>query len=221
MIHPDPDSLIALALDTLPEAQRKNLMAHIRRCSSCRETYRRHLEALAHLAQSQEPLPVPVEWEQELKERLRTSAPASLPSRFRAQRRAFLLVLGGALLGLVALWAYPKYQDILAWRRFMALSSQPGARLMPLVDPAGYQTGWALRTADGGVVLYLKKPPPPGRVYQAWWIQGEGRKSLGTTPGRMLEVGVPLPEGSWLGVSVEPPGGSPSPTTPSVGRAQL
>ncbi|RTH96749.1 anti-sigma factor, partial [Thermus scotoductus] len=31
----------------------------------------------------------------------------------------------------------------------------------------------------------------------------------------------PLPEGSLVGVSVEPPGGSPAPTTPSVGRARI
>jgi anti-sigma-K factor RskA len=91
---------------------------------------------------------------------------------------------------------------------------------MPLLDPGGRQTGWALRTAQGEVLLLLKSPPPPGRVYQAWLILDGQRKSLGLSPTPLLEVG-PLPEESLVGVSVEPPGGSPAPTTPSVGRTRI
>ncbi|MER3537737.1 MAG: anti-sigma factor, partial [Thermus sp.] len=125
------------------------------------------------------------------------------------------------VLVLLGIERYRRYQDRLAWKRFLALASEPGARMMPLIDPAGRQTGWALRTAQGGVLLYLQTPPPPGRVYQAWLILPEGRKSLGLSPTRLLEITPPPPEGSRIGVSVEPPGGSPGPTTPSVGQVRL
>lgn len=38
MNHPDPDTLVALALDTLPEEQRETLLRHLRRCPSCRRS---------------------------------------------------------------------------------------------------------------------------------------------------------------------------------------
>lgn len=217
--HPDPDTLVALALDTLPEERREAILRHVRRCPSCRAVYRDHLEALGHLAAHQ-PLPIPPEWEDELRERL-TPSPATRHPGLLSRRSALVAALGVILLSWLSWFGYRHHQDALAWRRFVALASEPGARMLPLVDPGGRQTGWALRTARGEVFLYLERPPPPGRVYQAWLILPEGRKSLGVSPGKLLEITVPLPEESWLGVSVEPPGGSAAPTTPSVGRVRL
>ncbi|RTH22581.1 anti-sigma factor, partial [Thermus scotoductus] len=45
MTHPDPDDLLRLALDLLPEGQGAGLRAHLRRCPSCRAAYRAYLEA--------------------------------------------------------------------------------------------------------------------------------------------------------------------------------
>lgn len=220
MNHPDPDTLVALALDTLPEEQRETLLRHLRRCPSCRALYREHLEALGHLAALQQPLPIPPAWEEELREQLTPSAPVRRPGLL-SRRQLLAAALGVMLLSFLGWFGYRHYQDALAWRRFVALASEPGARMLPLVDPAGRQTGWALRTAQREVFLYLQTPPPPGRVYQAWLILPEGRRSLGVSPGKLLEVMVPLSEESWVGVSVEPPGGSPAPTTPSVGRVRI
>lgn len=217
MKHPDPDTLLALALDTLPEGEREALLRHIRRCTSCQSLYREHLEALTRLVELSGPLPPPAQWEKELRSRLRRP-PSTLPS---PSRRSLLWAALGIALALLGIEGYRRYQDRLAWQRFLTLASEPGARMMPLVDPSGRQTGWALRTAQGGVLLYLQTPPPPGRVYQAWLILPQGRKSLGLSPTRLLEITPPPPEGSRIGVSVEPPGGSPGPTTPSVGQVRL
>ncbi|MER3490116.1 MAG: anti-sigma factor [Meiothermus sp.] len=222
MNHPDPDTLVALALDTPPEGEREALLRHVRRCAACRALYRGYLEALGRL---QEPLPVPPAWEEELRQRLAPLPPASRkgPESLPSPHRRWLLwaALGVILLGFLGVGGHRHYQDALAWRRFVALASEPGARMLPLVDPTGRQTGWALRTAQREVLLYLQAPPPPGRVYQAWLILPEGRRSLGVSPGKLLEVSTPLSEESWVGVSVEPPGGSPAPTTPSVGRVRI
>ncbi|BBL82813.1 hypothetical protein TthAA37_16850 [Thermus thermophilus] len=215
MNHPDPDTLIALALDTLPEEERRALLAHVRRCPVCGERYREHLEALSRLVP---PLAVPSGWEEDLKARLR-QAPTPKPPVLTRRR-----LLAGALALALGLYlgqrGYRSYQEALAWRRFLRLAGRPGARLMPLVDLSGTQTGWALRTPEGEVLLYLQTPPPPGRVYQAWLLLDGERKSLGLSATRLLELG-PLPPESQVGVSVEPPGGSPSPTTPPVGRARI
>lgn len=210
MTHPDPDDLLRLALDLLPEGQGAGLRAHLRRCPSCRAAYRAYLEALTALAPEE---PVPPSWKEELRERLR---PRPLPSR----RRVLALWLTALLLTLLGAFGLRTWQKALAERRFFALAAEPGARLMPLLAPSGQQTGWALRTSGGEVLLLLKSPPPLGRVYQAWLLQEGHRKSLGLSPTPLLELG-PLPEGSLVGVSVEPPGGSPAPTTPSVGRARI
>jgi hypothetical protein len=207
MTHPDPDDLVRLALDLLPEGQGAGLRAHLRRCPSCRAAY---LEALTAMAPEE---PVPPSWEEELRGRLR-------PRPQGARRRVLALGLATLLLALVGPFGLRTWQRALAERRFFALAAEPGARLMPLLEPGGRQTGWALRTPGGEVLLLLKSPPPPGRVYQAWLIQDGNRKSLGLSPTPLLELG-PLPEGSLVGVSVEPPGGSPAPTTPSVGRARI
>jgi hypothetical protein len=213
MTHPDPDDLVRLALDLLPEGERRGLMAHLRSCPSCRAAYQAHLEALGALVPE---MPVPASWEGELRERLCTRP---LWERRRVLALGLSLGFVGALflggLGGLRWWA-----GISARRRFFDLAAEPGARLMPLLDPGGRQTGWALRTAQGEVLLLLKSPPPPGRVYQAWLILDGQRKSLGLSPTPLLEVG-PLPEESLVGVSVEPPGGSPAPTTPSVGRTRI
>lgn len=210
MTHPDPDDLVRLALDLLPEGERRGLLAHLKRCPSCRAAYRGHLEALSALIPE---APVPPSWEAELRERLR-------PRPHWARRRVLALGLAALLLTFLGAFGLRTWQRALAERRFFALAAEPRARLMPLLSPSGRQTGWALRTAQGEVLLLLKSPPPPGRVYQAWLIQDGRRKSLGLSPTPLLELG-PLPEESLVGVSVEPPEGSPAPTTPSVGRARI
>lgn len=217
MKHPEPDTLLALALDTLPERDREALLLHIRRCASCQSLCREHLEALTQLVELHGPLPPPTQWETELRSRLKRP-PSTISSPIR---RSLLWAALGIALALLGMEGYRRYQDRLTWQRFLTLVSEPGARMMPLIDPSGRQTGWALRTAQGGVLLYLQTPPPPGRVYQAWLILPQGRKSLGLSPTRLLEITPPPPEGSRIGVSVEPPGGSPSPTTLSVGQARL
>ncbi len=212
MNHPDPDDLVRLALDLLPREEEEALRRHLRRCAQCRAAYQAHLEALTALVPEE---PVPPSWEAELRERLH-------PRGFFRERRTLAVALAAALLALVPLGGFllHRWEAASARRRFFALAAEPGARLMPLLDPEGRQTGWALRTARGEVLLLLQAPPPPGRVYQAWLIQEEGRRSLGLSPTPFLELG-PLPPGSLVGVSVEPPGGSPAPTTPSVGRTRI
>ena len=69
-------------------------------------------------------------------------------------------------------------------------------------------------------------PPQPGTVYQMWLVGPDGPRSAGTMTDKDLhEVTTALLPGissaQTLGFSVEPPGGSSTPTSPMVAQIDL
>ena len=80
------------------------------------------------------------------------------------------------------------------------------------------QTGAPLGTLALGnneLLLVLDDEPPAGQVYQAWKIVGDMPASLGIWEGRVFEAGELEPE-SIFGVTLEPSGGSPQPTSAPI-----
>ncbi|MYS10193.1 anti-sigma factor, partial [Streptomyces sp. SID6041] len=63
-------------------------------------------------------------------------------------------------------------------------------------------------------------PPPAGKVYQLWYDDGGTMRSAGLMdPGATAEATLlegPVRQASGVGVTVEPAGGSPSPTSDPV-----
>ena len=104
----------------------------------------------------------------------------------------------------VGLWLRPP-ADPLA--RYAAV---PGAQARVL-GMAGSPLGTLVRLPDGRVYLRLTQAPAEGRTYQLWQIQGGAPVSLGVFGQDVLTAA--LPQGASVAVSVEPPGGSPQPTT--------
>jgi anti-sigma-K factor RskA len=109
-------------------------------------------------------------------------------------------------------------------REALALLDRPGARVVPL-EPQPGQAGRAVavvNAAEGrAFVISSSLPPQPGKTYQLWVIrgaeaprpagfltQGAGLEAAGEVE-RSLLVGTP-PDA--IAVSLEPAGGSPSPT---------
>ncbi|MDO4244784.1 MAG: anti-sigma factor [Deinococcus sp.] len=87
----------------------------------------------------------------------------------------------------------------------------PGAAQQSIATPGG-SLGTLTRLPDGRTFVYLTRPLEPGRAYQLWSLAGEQPRSLGVfTQGGLLTL--PLPPGTPLAVTVEPPGGSAAPTT--------
>lgn len=72
--------------------------------------------------------------------------------------------------------------------------------------------GTLVRLPDGRVYVHLVRPADAGRTYQLWQIQAGKPVSLGVF-GAQGVLTAPLTPGATLAVSVEPPGGSPQPTT--------
>jgi anti-sigma-K factor RskA len=109
-------------------------------------------------------------------------------------------------------------------REALALLDRPGSRVVPL-EPQPGQAGRAVavvNAAEGrAVVISSSLPPQPGKTYQLWVIRGSGaprpagfltQAAGGAATGeidRSLLAGTP-PDA--LAVSLEPEGGSPSPT---------
>lgn len=97
--------------------------------------------------------------------------------------------------------------------------SNPKAEWRLLKDASGQSFGTMLWLPDGRCLIVLSEVAPQGKVYQAWGRRvGENPISLGTFSGRVFETH--YQEFQTMGVSLEPPGGSPQPTHP-LGRVAV
>jgi anti-sigma-K factor RskA len=97
--------------------------------------------------------------------------------------------------------------------------ADPKAEWKLIKDAQGQAFGTMLWLPDGRCLMVLSEPPPPGKVYQAWGRRSEETPvSLGTFGGRVFETH--YKEFQFVGVSLEPPGGSPQPTHP-LGRVPV
>ena len=120
-----------------------------------------------------------------------------------------LLALGYGVLRPVASDALIAYQV----RRYQA---QQGAVSEALVSSGGSRLGLLIRLGDDRVVVAMDAAAPRERVYQAWEIaDGSDPMSRGTWRGRLF-TSEPLSDGNLFGISLEPPGGSPQPTSTPI-----
>ncbi len=136
-------------------------------------------------------------------------------------RRDFLRWVAAGLI-LLGLGGFGVEQN----RRYQALAEEQAKLARWLSDPEvkwqliqndqGEAFGTMLWREEGPCLMVLREPPPRGKVYQAWGRKtGENPVSLGIFSGRTFETNY---EGfDLMGISLEPPGGSPQPTQP-LGR---
>jgi anti-sigma-K factor RskA len=118
-------------------------------------------------------------------------------------------------------------QRLLESERWAAVSSAPAARVAALAPtPEGSPDLRARATLDPGTrraILYFDNlHAPSGRDYELWAIRGTGPASLGVIKAddnghavvRVEDVGDPATLNAFA-VSLEPAGGSPTPTAPT------
>jgi anti-sigma-K factor RskA len=78
---------------------------------------------------------------------------------------------------------------------------------------------------DAGVIMLAADAAPAGgRVFQLWTIRSQAPVSEGVlSPGQtaVVELVDGMDQASGVGVSVEPPGGSKTPTAPLAARVKL
>ncbi|GHF35209.1 ferric-dicitrate binding protein FerR (iron transport regulator) [Deinococcus metalli] len=229
-MHPD-ERLLASALHQLSPPEEERLQAELDADPALRAEWQALHDSLATLLDDLdlEAVTVPADAEERLIARLHAEEPArndagsegvpasgellALPQPMAenraapARRPAWWVVFPLGLAAAVALLfaTQPPADPLEQYAR------SPGARSAPVV--AGGQTlGTLVRLADGRVYVHLDRPPAEGRTYQLWQIQAKTPVSLGVFDDAGLLTAA-LPPGTTVAVSVEPPGGSPQPTT--------
>ena len=98
-------------------------------------------------------------------------------------------------------------------RELRAYQTEPGAVAYMLAQEGQAEPlGTLVRLGDGRVFVALDAPPTEPQVYQAWSIV-DAPESLGTFPSRTFFSKEPVPAGATFGLTLEPSGGSPAPTS--------
>lgn len=115
-----------------------------------------------------------------------------------------LALLAVAAVSLVAFWMRP---DPDALNRYARV---PGA-VSQTVTVAGQAPAHLVQLPDGRVFIRMAQAVPEGKTYQLWELRGATPVSLGVFDREFLSAS--LPRSGQVAVSVEPPGGSPQPTT--------
>ena len=195
MNHPK-ELLPDYVMDLLDDEEKARVEAHLASCHTCQAEVQTLREAYYSL-------------------------PLALgePHVQRHPRYRFLVALAAAAAAVLLLWlALPTYRQLKTGAEVVALLAQPDTRVVSLRSTDGQFLGRVVVAPEGEAVLVLAAPPPKGRVYQAWGHTPQGPVSLGITKGRVLRVRVRGFQA--VGVSLEPPGGSPLPTHP-LGRVPL
>lgn len=235
----------AYAVNALPEDERREFEDHLAGCPDCTEEVRELRETAARLGAALAATP-PEELKQRvLDEVLRTRQlpPVTdgdhrrdrgprrrrLGTRLAAVAAAAGIVLAAAF-GAVALRSQDEMHEA---QRQMAAAEQRHAEMSAIMaapdakmQSTGGQAlnGTAVMSKDMGKTVFLgsaQRVPPPSHVYQLWFIGNYGYRSAGVLAadggGQMQPVVAPLPAGTaGMGVTVEPTGGSPQPTTDPV-----
>jgi anti-sigma factor RsiW len=184
------------ALGALTPEERRRVEEALKRYPELWPEARALLETASELAAGLPPEPVPEGLEARVLRRIRRVRP-SWGRPLLAAAAVFLLVaLGyGAYFGL-------------SWT--LALR-EPSTQVLALVSPEGVPVGRTIILRDGRALVVLKAPRPSGRVYQAWGL-GEGAPiPLSTFRLPLKTLRLP-PEARALAISLEPPGGSLTPT---------
>ncbi|MDI2129723.1 anti-sigma factor [Yinghuangia seranimata] len=215
----------AYAVDALDDRERELVERHLEVCQACRDEVRELRETAARLAAATSVPPPDRLRERVLAEigSVRQVPPRPVPSRsvrgFSAATRlpwlaAAAMFVVAVVLGVMLASAHD--QDTRA-DRIAAVVTAADARSVTAGGPGdAHATVVASRGANGAVVLADGLPQAaPGHVYQVWFMADSGARSAGLLgsggANRLYAPG--LGDASRIGVTLEPSGGSPAPTT--------
>ncbi|MBJ7907316.1 anti-sigma factor [Streptomyces sp. DSM 110735] len=239
----DPHDLTgAYALDALDEDERAGVERHLAHCASCALEVA-EFEATAARLGLAATVPVRPGLRAEVLRRIasvRQVAPGTaMDARLRpaVRRRArgplawalAASVAVAAAFGGVALWQYERAQDA-ATRAAVAegradavagVLAAPDAKSATVRVAGGTGTVVVSAERDRAVFMASGMPAPPdGRVYQLWFDDGGAMRSAGLMDPALRSQTVlmrgPVAGASGVGVTVEPAGGSPRPTSAPV-----
>lgn len=236
----------AYAVNALTADEREEFERHLAHCPECDQEVRELRETASRLGAASATEPPEELKRRVLHEIRRTRQlppstgngrhPANLSKRrssWGARLAVAAAVVGIALagaFGAIALRSQNEMQDV---QRQLAAGQQRHAEMsavmaapdakMSTADGTG-MNATAVMSKDMGKSVFLgsaSRTPPPAHVYQLWFIGEYGYQSAGILAegesGRVQPMMAELPPNtSAMGVTVEPTGGSPQPTTDPV-----
>lgn len=208
----DHDLAAAYATDALEPQEVLAFERHLQDCPACREAVRQYRETLADLAAG-----------------LAVEPPVAVRANPRRRVRAWWsLAAAAVVLAAFAAGAFVGRQTAPVGTdgQLLAIASAPDVEVTP-VDLMG-TTGTVVTSQTRGETVFLASdlPMPPKKMcYQVWEVRADGSKvSAGlAVPDENGAVAVTLDTTNDVAsyvITMEPPGGSPTPTGEMVGTSQ-
>ncbi|MCA9837394.1 MAG: anti-sigma factor [Trueperaceae bacterium] len=227
------DKLLEYVMGSLTPEEEREIEIYLNDHPTDAAYVRDMFEVMAEVALSQEPEALPANAEASLLERIRNEnagagkviklepiGPESVPKaeadetvkeQATGARRVWL---GFALAAALAILAYigfrPRVDPIS--RQLTQVCAEQGTVCEPVQSDNG-ELGTLAKRANNRVFLVLNEDPPAGQVYQAWEIADGTPISLGISSSRVFDIAEPLGSDSIFGITIEPAGGSPQPTS--------
>jgi anti-sigma-K factor RskA len=239
-VNPEIHALTgAYALDALDDIERAAFERHLAECPACDQEVRELRETATRLGRASAVRPSPQLREQVLAQVAATrQAPphAPTPHRKRTTARSWYLRAGAAVAAAAVVaavvfgveWTHTRNQLHQARADISGISAVLGAQDARTSHGSNGQGGSGMAVAsankDRTVVMISHLPDlPQGRGYELWLMGPYGAQSAGMLQpasgdgDHMHPVVAQVPQGTQkVGVSVEPAGGSPQPTTTPV-----
>jgi len=240
-VNPDIHSLLgAYALDAVDDLERASFERHLRECEQCRTEVDELREVSARLADGAWSVPPPslrsnvlaaIRTTRQLSPEIPSRPARPVVTRWRrltAAAAAVVAVAGAtyALQDQRVRHEHARYEAARADEaRVRAVLAAPDLVVREqTVDGGGRVTVAVSRLHNSGVIMLAADGAPAGRVYQLWTVRGgaahsEGALAAGQNAAVRIVEGID--QASDVGVTVEPVGGSPTPTLPMVADLKL
>ena len=220
----------AYAVGATDAEETRAVEAHVLLCADCRsvaDEYRRLGDDLLFAAP---PFAAPAGLTEDLRKKLNPT-PVATPKRasWLDWLRKPGVALGAVAVALLLLtnlyWAGRVGSLERQAQQFAALTQADGISLQ-VADNQLHADGVVYIQPDSNVALLCVYSLPelePGKTYQAWLVEDGKRVSAGTFEVNpdgygvlMIQAGKPVSDYQQLGITIEPAGGSPAPTTPRI-----
>ncbi|MER6816355.1 anti-sigma factor [Spirillospora sp. NPDC000708] len=230
MTHDQHDLAGPYALDALTDTERRRFERHLSSCTACAEEAAGLRETTTRLALAAAHRPPAELRGRVMAEIARTrQSPPPLTRRLPSPRTGALPWLAAAaclvlaLLGGGAAWRFQRSADHAQAlnRQVSAVMTASDAHTSTTRSPAGATVTVVSSRSLGKAVVTASRLPhlPSARTYQMWWLGPTAPRSAGTLDlsGKTRPiVTAGLGEAQRFGVTVEPAGGSPQPTSAPI-----
>jgi len=204
LIH---DLAAPYALDALDPEEEREFERHLAACPRCREAVAAFSATAAELACAVAPAAPPPELRGRITAAVRAEQSNVVPLRPRWATAALAVaaVAACAAIGL-GIWGAHLHSE---------LSSPGQLQALPLSGAQGSVV--VGRHGEAALVVSGLAAAPSGRTYELWVMRGSSAKPAGLFAGgggtTTVHVGEPVGSGERVGVTLEPAGGSPQPTS--------